>query len=199
MLARYDRAVQSNRPALVIVSGAPASGKTTLARRLAGDLRLPLLAKDALKETLADALGAPADVPASTRLGTAAYAVLYLVAEELLRAGQGLVLESNFRRGLSENELRPLLALARARLVLCRAPDEVIMARYAERFARGDRHAAHLDADRAEALRTDLASGRFEPLELGIPTTVVDTSDGLVPAYEAVRDFVMSPLAGARA
>ena len=198
MLARYDRAVQSDRPALVIVSGSPASGKTTLARRLAGDLQLPLLAKDALKESLADALGPPADVAASMRLGTAAYTVLYLQAEELLRAGHGVVLESNFRRGLSEDELRPLLALGCACVVLCGARDEVIMARYAERFARGERHAAHLDADRSEGLRADLAAGRFEPLELDVPTIVIDTTDGLTPPYEAVRDFVTSPTAGAR-
>jgi predicted kinase len=62
--------VQRRQPApLVIVSGAPGSGKTTLATRLSQDLGLPMLDRDALKEALADAIGHPADVDASARLG----------------------------------------------------------------------------------------------------------------------------------
>lgn len=44
-------------PQVILVNGLPATGKTTLARRIATDLRLPLLAKDAIKETLFDTLG----------------------------------------------------------------------------------------------------------------------------------------------
>jgi 2-phosphoglycerate kinase len=43
------------RPLLVLVSGSPGSGKTTLARRLAADLVMPLLGKDTIKEALGDA------------------------------------------------------------------------------------------------------------------------------------------------
>jgi uridine kinase len=38
------------RPRMIVVSGAPASGKTTLAREISVVARLPLLAKDELKE-----------------------------------------------------------------------------------------------------------------------------------------------------
>jgi predicted kinase len=187
--------MQSSVPTLLIVSGAPASGKTTLARRLASDLRLPLLARDDLKEALADALGAPPDVRASMRLGAGAYAMLYLVAERLIEAGTGLIIESNFRRGVSEAELKPLLAWSDPGLIHCGAAPEVVRRRYADRIDRGERHAAHLDADRAAALAVDLADGRFEPLDLAIPTLVVDTSDGWRPPYEEIRDFAAFPRA----
>ncbi|HEX8858768.1 MAG TPA: AAA family ATPase [Actinomycetes bacterium] len=42
---------------LVLVTGPPASGKTTLARPLAFSLGLPLLGKDTIKEALFDTLG----------------------------------------------------------------------------------------------------------------------------------------------
>jgi predicted kinase len=181
--------MQLSRPTLVIVSGAPGSGKTTLAHRLALDLRLPLLSKDELKEALADAMGVPPDVPASMRLGAGAYAMLYLVAQQLLQARIGLIIESNFRRGVSEKELRPLLAWSDPGLIHCAAAPEVVLRRYAERPASEDRHPAHLDAQRAAALADDLAAGRFEPPELRIPTFVVDTANGWRPSYEDVRDF----------
>jgi hypothetical protein len=55
---------------LVYVSGAPGSGKTSLAVPLAAELGYALLAKDRIKETLHDALGAPEpDQAWSRRLG----------------------------------------------------------------------------------------------------------------------------------
>ncbi|MGZ6372549.1 MAG: AAA family ATPase, partial [Candidatus Limnocylindria bacterium] len=109
--------MQSDPPTLVIVSGAPGSGKTTLAHHLAADLHLPLISKDELKEALADAIGVPPDVPASMQLGAVAYSVVYFVAQQLLEARAGLIIESNFRRGVSETELQPLLGRSDACLI----------------------------------------------------------------------------------
>jgi predicted kinase len=185
--------MQSSVPNLVIISGAPATGKTTLARRLALDLRLPLLVRDEIKETLADATGTPVDVAASGRLGTGAYAVLYHVTMRLLEAGSSVVIESNFRRGHSEGELRSLVALADAGLIHCTTAPNVVEARYMARYGRGERHFAHRDAERSTALAHDLAAGAFDALDLAIPTLVVDTTDGWRPAYEEIRDFAAYP------
>lgn len=63
-------------PPVVLVTGVPGSGKTTLARRLSPALGLPLLSKDVVEETLFDVLGA-GDRAWSTRLGAAANEVLW--------------------------------------------------------------------------------------------------------------------------
>src|SRR5919106_3014004 len=181
--------MQSRRPLLVVVSGAPASGKTTLATRLAGDLRLLFIGKDALKEAICDAIGPPADVAASMRAGSAAYSAAFTLTRETLAAGDGVVLESNFRRGLSEAELAPVAALGDARLIHCMASHGVVASRYRERNAAGLRHPAHRDDERASDLALDLESGRFEPLQLGIPTMVVATDDDLSPQYDAILEF----------
>ena len=75
----------NDRPLLVVVGGAPASGKTTLATQLSRDLRLPLLARDALKERLMDSLCSP-NRARSRELGAASYALLYTMLDTLLDA-----------------------------------------------------------------------------------------------------------------
>ncbi len=121
-------------PLLGLVSGAPATGKTTLALRLGQGLKLPVLLKDAIKEKLLDTLGAP-DRARSRELGVASYAVLYDMAARLLDAGVGAVVESNFGRGQSERGLRPLTARSRAVLLHCFTSHEEIVQRYSGRHA----------------------------------------------------------------
>jgi hypothetical protein len=68
---------------LVYVSGAPGSGKTSLAVPLAAELGYALLAKDRIKETLHDAFGAPEpDREWSRRLGGAAMELLWALAAD---------------------------------------------------------------------------------------------------------------------
>jgi predicted kinase len=152
-----------------------------------------MLIKDELKEAIADAEGAPEDVAASMRMGAAAYAVLELVARRVVEAEQGALIESNFRRGLSEQYFAPLLAHADARLVHCTAPRDVLRDRYSDRFTRGERHPAHLDDARAGALDDDLQTGRFEPPELGVPTLVVHTDGAYRPTLDAIIAFCREP------
>ena len=185
-----NRALTDHRRSLlVLVGGAPASGKTTLATLLAASLGLPVLSKDLIKERLLDALGA-ADLARSRELGAASYGVLYAVVARLLDAGVGVIVESNFGRGRAEGELRPLAARARSVLVHCETTPVEIVRRYTARAARGERHPGHLDAAVLPDLLRNLAAGAYEPLDLGIPTLRVDTSAGYAPALAEIVAFV---------
>jgi predicted kinase len=83
-------AVQDTR--LVVVTGPPAAGKTTIARAVADRLGWPLVAKDPIKQTLAETLEVRGRA-ASQRLGVATFDVLFHVLGELLRAGVSAVAE----------------------------------------------------------------------------------------------------------
>jgi predicted kinase len=109
----------------------PASGKTTVARALADELRVPLVTKDGIKERLYDELGT-GDIAWSRQLGGAAYALLFEFCRELLAAGLSVAAEANFFAGSQEGQVA---ALPPHRLVqiVCTAPLDVLLERYAGR------------------------------------------------------------------
>jgi predicted kinase len=131
-----------------LVTGLPATGKTTLARALARALQLPLLSKDAIKEPLLDGLGA-ADRAASRALSDVSFAVLFALADEQLALTGAVVLEGNFRRGEHERAMQGLLARhvpMACTQVLCRAPEPLRQQRLQARAADAMRHPGHRDA-----------------------------------------------------
>lgn len=147
---------------VVVVSGPPASGKSTLAVPLARHLGFALITKDAIKEALFDTLGA-GDAAWSARLSDAAYEAMFALAPSLPQA----VLEANFR---PEHRSR-LLALAGDATLLeihCLCPPEERRRRWNARR----RHPGHLDADQPTP-PPPAASG---PLGLGHDVLEVDTA-----------------------
>jgi predicted kinase len=158
-------------PLLVVVTGMPASGKTTVARALAAELDLPVLAKDEIKERLFDTLGV-GDVEWSQRLGAATYVLIFAFAHELLAVGQPVIMEANFFAGRHEAEFFRLPP-HRPVQVHCHVPLELLADRFS---ARADRHAGHLDRERVGELAERLASGVHSPLALDGDLIELDTS-----------------------
>lgn len=180
-----------DRPLVIIVGGSPASGKSTIAEFLAEEFHLPLLSRDMFKEALMDTLGSP-DPDRSHQLGAAAYAMMAIMQDRLLAAGTGIVLESNFTRGVSEGDLQPVVAKSTAVAIYCTATIEESRRRFAERAASGDRHPGHHDQapEKLAELERAMISGAYEPLDLDIPHLMVDTTEGYNPDQEAIIRFV---------
>jgi predicted kinase len=163
----------------VVVAGLPGSGKTTLARPLAKELRLPLLSKDTIKEALFDALGT-GDLEWSQRLGRAAHRVMYAVATE----SRGAVLESHFWRGLAEGDLQALNGPIIQ--VYCRCPPELAAQRYRERVNSADRHPGHLPEHQTEEVIRAWRDVKPRPLDLA----------GVLIEVETTKPFESSSIAG---
>ena len=125
---------------LVYVSGSPGAGKTSLAAPLAAELGYALLAKDLIKETLHDALGAPEpDLAWSRRVGGAAMELLWTLAAR----SADVLIEANFRPH-SDYERSKLTALGgRPVEVYCACPAELAATRYNNRPRHPVHHLAH--------------------------------------------------------
>jgi predicted kinase len=178
-VAEYHGAVADRLPlnTFVVVSGPPASGKTTLARVLAPALGLPLIAKDTIKEALMAVLPVP-DVAASRVIGAASVRALLAVAAET----SGAVLECAWHRSLAVDELRRLPGGIVE--VFCRCDPQETARRYARRA--GSRHPGHFDAERVtgELRNTETA----QPVAGGWPVIELDTGHpvGLEPLIDAI-------------
>lgn len=162
---------------LLVVTGYPASGKTTLARRLGELLGVPVISKDDIKEPLGEVLGT-GDVEWSHKLGQATYAVMFSVVDAILSSGQSVLVEANFEAKSGGNSIRRLVAehgVPCARVVMT-ADGEVLLQRYRDRAAAGERHPVHLDAQN-EARLAELVCSPYEPPDVPGPLIEVDGDD----------------------
>ena len=169
----------------VVVSGPPASGKSTIAPALSRELALPLIAKDTIKDAMMSVLAVP-DVEASRQLGRAAVAAMLAVAAA---SPCGAVIESIFYRSVAVDHLRRLPGPVVE--VFCRCDPRTAQARYRARA--GSHHAGHFDSIRTvdELWNDDVG----HPVAGGWPLLEVDTS-GPVDLAAVVR-FVNDARGGA--
>lgn len=185
----------ARRPTLVIVSGLPATGKSTLAEQIAEELGWPLFAKDRFKELLYDAGSIDPDRfdrTASGVLGAQAVAILLDVATTLVQAGVSAVVEGNFRPHLARRDFGPLLEIAEGRRIHCTLARSRVLDRYRSRFEHCERHPVHLDNIAIHELEDQIDAGFGKPLPLDAPMMRVDTRDGYRPDLPEILEFCRS-------
>jgi predicted kinase len=172
--------VAAGTPLLIVVTGAPGSGKTTVARPLAARLGLPLFAKDDVKEALWEHLGA-GDRERFLAYGRASYPLLLGFARATLAAGRSVVVEANFTPEWAAAELEELRSETPFRLVqvLCWAEPETCLARYRGRDVARARHPMHLvgGEETERSLERRLRDGMWdEPIPLDGELIRLDTN-----------------------
>jgi predicted kinase len=170
----------------VIVAGLPGSGKTTLARALASEMRLALISKDTIKEALFDVLGS-GDLEWSQSLGRASHKVMYALAKGFPAA----ILESHFWVGVSEDDLR---ALGRPLIqVYCQCPTQVAFDRYRKRALSPERHSGHQPEHQSDEVTRRWREAGSQPLGLDCPLVEVDTTCPVDIAEVAARIISVWP------
>jgi predicted kinase len=168
------------RPLLVIVSGAPGSGKTTMGARLARELRLPHLNRDLVRDGLCMTDGDDQAV-ATDR----ASRIWLSVVQQYLDAGVSHVIDQTFYRGLSDVTLRaevvPRCWAVNVHLLAANATE-----RWVARIEREGRWGP--DAAAAVARVEEIQPQVRDPLDFGCPQLVVDTTEPDVPIVPLARE-----------
>ena len=170
-----------------MVSGAPGTGKSTIARELGAALRLPVLSLDPVKEALADVLGL-GDEDWSNRVGDAAAEVIFRLA-----AGFPDAVAEGWWRGARRD--RAVAEFAGAAEVFCHCDPELAATRSLARREAG-RHPIHRDMINpggvGSAAHIASLAATVTPLRLGGPLIEVDTGRPGAPAeaVAAVRAVV---------
>ena len=181
-------------PTLIVVSGPPASGKTTLAHALGEAVHCPAICRDEIKEGLI--LGGsfeswqPAPGDAANYGATAAF---FAVVELLIQRGVSLVAEAAFQHHRWAPRLQSLSEAAAIRIVNCVADEAVAHERRVRRW-RDEPWRTHFHADPdldqlTRIKRREMVPPPCQPVQLDLPTLVVDTSDGYSPAFDAILSF----------
>jgi predicted kinase len=171
-------------PTVVIVSGLPATGKTTLAHRIGNEFKLPVFVKDDLKEIIADSICAYD--PSAKGLGTASHQILFYTTKQFIENDLSLVIEGNFKDTEHTQEFIEYLKASNKRVVeiQCTATYELRLERYDSR----KRHPVHPTLDDPEYARSFKEDKNFS---LGVGTFLeVDTSDFSTIPYESIFNTV---------
>jgi predicted kinase len=165
------------KPLVVLVSGVPGGGKTTLARQLADELRLPHLNKDIIRD------GVWFTTRGSLDPNRVAFPLWLGAIETWLNAGVSLVADQTLYRGVSERDVGRAVSHGTGVNVVVRTP--LARDRFQAKMAADPRNEGRVPA--LMARWDEIVDDVSEPLALGLPIVEVETSNPVDVAALAAR------------
>jgi predicted kinase len=179
--------MDSIHPTIIIVTGRPAAGKSTLAKWLSQELKFPFVSKDNIREELFDRLGWR-DRKWAQELGKASVDMMFYFARAELEVGHSIIMDNSFYPPVSNPRFQALKEKYHAESIqiVCNSDRETLFQRFKSRANSGSRHPGHGDQAVLDELYANLAANSSQILEIGGSVIEVDTTDFTRVNYQEI-------------
>lgn len=184
----------NNKPKLVIVTGRPGSGKTTLSKELGKILYSPVVNRDEIKEGYVNTFNIKHDkLPKDTNKIVSE--IFFKNIELLLSNKVSVVAEAAFQHKIWEPEIIKFKNYSDIFIIYCEIDADVAAKRHLERGINNPkREFFHGDKRVSDFKKTGivLPAGKYEPPSIEVPTIRVSTLNGYNPELEQIRKQIVS-------
>ena len=180
-----------NLPKLVVLTGRPGSGKTTLAEILSKETHCPVLIRDKFKEGYVNTTGID-HKSLGPDINRKIYEIFFNTVEVMLKNDISLIVEAAFQHNLWETKLNQLSKISKISIIVCSVDPETARSRIIER-GRLDPSREKYHGDRANLIvknDKEIQLPDYQPPKLSFPTLNVDCSNGYQPELVNILNFI---------
>ncbi|NOK62047.1 MAG: hypothetical protein GFH27_549321n34 [Chloroflexi bacterium AL-W] len=180
-------------PTLIVVTGRPGSGKTTLAHTLAREIRCPVISRDEIKEGFVNTIKNTEIQKSAAQ--TYVFNVFFDTLAFLLSKRITLVAEAAFQHKLWVPQLEPLQRIAQIRLILCSIDPALARSRFIQRSV-ADPQRAYFHGDSPMQTIEEVPEqliATYQPPMMDVPTLTIDTANGYAPSIKEIEIFIYNP------
>lgn len=164
--------------------GLPATGKTTISKKIAEVFNLPLLARDEIKTKIMDSVGW-GDREWSKKIGKTSYDLIYYFIDKLVCSEISFIVESDFAPEFANEKFDRIRSQDYEIIqVICWAKEEIIKDRWRKRSTEDKTHPSSVEGEAGfNDLLKMISAGPRQPLDIQGEVIYIDTSDSQETNY----------------